>query len=110
MNEKMTCGTKLLMRRFNLCRFNQSTSSNLLLQNFFMDASKTFNFPIKCPFKPGYYEMKNFKLNVKLPIDQIGSLVGFLKICVNFKMSGILNTTKSTSDLISVGAKLVYEN
>lgn len=51
---------KLLLfnNTFNGCRFKRQLGTNVYLKNFVEEILKNINFALQCPFKKGYYEVK----------------------------------------------------
>jgi hypothetical protein len=79
----------------------------LIMNDMFNNLQDSLKFKCKCPFKPGIYEIKDYKFLVSLP--EHASLLQFAKACATIRVTGIVNGTKGMVDLMSAGGKAVFE-
>lgn len=101
-DDKYDCKTVVFERTVDMCKINiESLRSNFMFNWIFPGILANSNFEWKCPFKPGFYDIK--KTEFALPQINLSIWTGFY--CMKIVIMGKTSNSKRFEDITSVGGR-----
>jgi hypothetical protein len=81
-DDKYNCRSTFIDREVDCCRVNERTMSGPVLSTIYEAVAKKINFKLECPYKIGFYELKNAIFH--LPRTPFKLWTGFYCMKVSF--------------------------
>lgn len=80
----------LFNKTLDACKFTKQMSGNVLFKSILGDIEKNANFKVRCPFKKGYYEIRQRKFQILIVPVIFGKVKFAVVFSVHSKISGIM--------------------
>ena len=80
----------LFNKTLDACKFTKQLSGNVLFKSILGDIEKNANFKVRCPFKKGYYEIRQRKFQILVVPVIFGKVKFGVIFSVMSKVSGII--------------------
>lgn len=84
-DDQYVCGSPILERTLDICKISRGVVTGLMINVFLEPVIKAMNFELKCPFKPGYYSIKNARFELPLNLGEMFKGYYCLKIITKAK-------------------------
>jgi hypothetical protein len=102
-DENYKCDLKLIDRKFDACKLNGILMRGFAVNWIYEGFRDKVNFEFKCPYKPGFYELKDALYNVA----SIGSFKLFnAYYCGRIEIFGMTGTKKKFEKTLSMGLRI----
>lgn len=87
----------LFNKTLDACKFTKQLSGNVLFKSILGDIEKNANFKVRCPFKKGYYEIRERKFKILIVPVIFGKVKFSVVFSVLSKISGVVTKIFDTS-------------